>query len=202
MLRYPAPLAQLISKLGQLPSIGGKSAQRLAFHLTSIDKKEALALAEAIVEAREKLHPCHSCYTLTDQDYCSICSDSSRDKSLLCVVEYASDIHSLERSRSFHGYYHVLGGVLSPSQKISPEHLRIRELLDRLRSNLEIQEVILANSFTVEGESTANYLFSLLKNSGIKVTRLAHGLPTGSNMDFIDEVTLSKALKGRTSLGD
>lgn len=200
MNQFAAPLAQLISQLGKLPSIGGKSAQRLAFHLMSIEQDEALALADAIIQARRNLQLCPICCNLTDQTPCPICSDADRDPGVLCVVETPTDLMTLEKARSFNGRYHVLHGAISPMNNIGPEQIKLKELLVRLSEDDRIKEVFLANSSTTEGEATALYISRLLKAAGIKTTRLAKGLPMGSRLEFADEVTLSRAIEGRTEI--
>lgn len=200
MARYPAPLSKLIAELGRLPAIGPKSAQKLAFHLLSCPEAEAFALAESILAARKELKPCSECFNLTDQDTCDICSDLARDEKILCVVQEASDILAIEKAKVFQGKYHVLHGLLSPQKNIGPQDIKITELITRLSKSLEIEEVLLAMSPTAEGEATALYLKRLIKPSGIKLTRIASGLPMGSNMEFVDELTLSKAITGRVEL--
>lgn len=200
MPRYAPELAHLISQLGSLPTIGGKTAQRLAFHLMSVPKEEALALADAIRDAREHIHLCSKCCNLTDVDPCPLCTDETRDPTVLCVVESPSDVTALEKARVFHGRYHVLHGVISPMKNIGPEQIHLKELFTRLAEDPRIEEVFLANSSTAEGEATAMYISRLLKPAGIKTTRLAHGLPMGSSLEFADEVTLSRAIEGRREI--
>lgn len=197
MARYAPALAQLITQLGKLPSVGNKTAQRLAFHLMSIPESEALALAEAITEARKTIHLCPICCQLTDQDPCAICADPHRDPHVICVVENPSDVAAIEKSRAFHGRYHVLHGVISPMHKTGPDDIHLKELMTRLIEHPEIEEVFLANSSTTEGESTALYIARILQSAKIKTTRLAHGLPMGSSLELADEVTLGRAIEGR-----
>lgn len=200
MARYAPELAQLIAQLGRLPSIGHKTAQRLAFHLMSIPESDALALAEAIQQARQNIHLCSNCCNLTDVDPCPICSDESRDPRIICVVEQPSDVTTIEKAGGYQGLYHVLHGTLSPLKQVLPDDIHIRELLQRLRDHLEIEEVFLANSSTAEGEATALYLARLLRDTDIRVTRLAQGLPAGTSLEFTDQVTLSRAIEGRQVL--
>lgn len=199
-MQYPKPLGRLIAELSKLPGIGEKMAQRLAFHLLAVSDKEAEDLASAIAEAKHKMKYCSVCGNLTDQDPCAICSDSSRDSSVLCVVESPQDVMAMERIREFHGYYHVLNGVISPMEGIGPEDINLRQLILRLQKNPEIKEVIIATNPNIEGEATAMYIARLIKPSGIKVTRIAHGLPVGGELEYTDEVTLLKAMEGRSEI--
>jgi len=196
MKNFAKPLAILIRELSKLPGIGGKSAQRLAFHILAMPEAEAEALASAITEAKHKMKYCSVCGNLTDTDPCEICIDTSRDTSMICVVENARDVASLERVREFKGLYHVLHGAISPIDGIGPEDINLKQLLVRLREN-DVDEIILATNPNIEGEATAMYIARLVKPSGIKVTRLAHGIPVGGDLEYTDEVTLSKALEGR-----
>ncbi len=200
MARYASSISRLIAELGKLPGIGPKSAQRLAFHLLAQPKAQVQALASAMVEARENILQCDVCCNLTDQNPCSICADSKRDRSMICVVENPRDVASLERIHDYQGLYHVLHGAISPVQGIGPEQIRLRELLQRLRTEEDVQEVILATNPTVEGEATALYLARLLKPAGILTTRLAHGIPMGGDLEYADELTLSRALEGRREI--
>ena len=193
---YSDALGNLVDQLAKLPGIGRKSAQRLAFHILKQPDKEARLLAGAIIEAKEKIHYCRLCYNLTDQDLCPICSSPNRDTSLLCVVEDARDVMALERARQFHGLYHVLHGAISPMDGIGPEQLKVKELLQRLQEH-HAQEVIIATNTSIEGEATAMYLSNLLKPSGVKVTRIAQGLPVGGDIQYADEITLARAFEGR-----
>ena len=199
MKYYARPLGELIDQLSRLPGIGGKSAQRLAFHLLAMEEGEAEAIAAAIVEARRSMHYCSVCGNLTDTDPCSICSDSARDHSVICVVESPRDVSAMERVREFTGVYHVLNGAISPMDGVGPEDINLKSLLQRLQQN-DIQEVILATNPNIEGEATAMYIARLIKPAGIKVTRIAHGLPVGGDLEYADEVTLSKAMEGRREL--
>jgi len=187
---------KLIAELSKLPGIGPKSAQRLAFHLFECSREEVLRLASAMVEAKEKLNFCRICGHLTEKTPCKICRDEARDHKLLCVVEEPRDVIALEKTREYRGLYHVLHGALSPLEGIGPEELKIKELLQRLQED-SFQEVILACDPNVEGETTALYLAKLIKPFNVKVTRLARGLPVGGDLEYIDEVTLGKALEGR-----
>jgi recombination protein RecR len=190
------PLEQVIHELTKLPSIGKKTAQRLAFHLLQAPREEAEALARAILQLRERIRFCRDCFNLSDRELCSVCSDPKRERSLLCVVEDPGNLLAIERTRAFKGLYHVLGGALSPLKDRGPEELRLRELMDRLRDD-SFTEVVLAMNPDVEGEATAVYLSRLLKPLGLKVTRLAQGLPAGGDLDYTDDLTLRRAFEGR-----
>jgi recombination protein RecR len=189
-------VARLIEEFHKLPGVGPKSAQRLAYHLLRMPAAEARALAEAILEMKERITFCSTCQNVTDVNPCRICANDRRDHTMICVVEEALDILALERSGSYQGLYHVLHGVISPMDGIGPEDLKIEDLLPRLRSG-EVTEVILATNPNLEGEATAMYLTRLLQPLGLKVTRLARGLPVGGDLEYADDVTLSHALKGR-----
>jgi recombination protein RecR len=190
------PLERVISELCKLPSIGKKTAQRLAFHLLKAPAEDAAKLAEAILELRRKIRFCRDCFNLSDAELCPVCADPRRDRTVLCVVEEASNLIALERTGAFHGLYHVLGGALSPLKDIGPDELHVRELLERLGSG-EFKEVILATNPDVEGEATAVYLSRLFKPLEVRITRLAQGLPAGSDLEFTDDLTLTRALEGR-----
>lgn len=194
---YPDPISRLIDELGKLPGIGPKTAQRIAFHILKAPGAEAEALASAIREAKQKVRYCSICQNLTDADPCSLCADSSRDATLICVVEEPKDVAAMERTREFRGRYHVLGGAISPMDGIGPESLKVKELLKRLSPGSAVREVILATNSDVEGEATAMYLARLLKPLGVKVTRIAHGVPVGGEIEYADEATLGRALAGR-----
>lgn len=198
-MQYIAPLAKLIEQLGSLPGIGPKTAGRLAYHILEMDREKAIALAKAIVDAKEKIHYCSVCYNLTDCDPCRICSSQERDAALLCVVEEPQDVAAMERTRSYKGLYHVLHGALSPLEGVGPDQIKIKELLLRLETG-KIEEVIMATNSNVEGEATAMYVAKLLKPLHIKVTRIAHGLPIGGDLEYADEITLAKALENRREL--
>lgn len=190
---------KLINELYKLPSIGPKSAQRLAFHILRGSKESALRLAEAIKEVKEKVKECSICGNNTESDPCQICQDINRDKGLICVVEQVSDIVALEKTKEYHGVYHVLDGALSPLDGIKPEDIRIKELLDRI-GRYEVKEIILATNPNIKGEATSLYLTKLIKPLGIKLSRIAYGLPVGGDLEYADEVTLVKALEGRKTL--
>lgn len=192
-------VTRLVEELMRLPGVGEKTAQRLAFHLLKVPKQEAEALALSILAVKERIHRCSQCYGITEEDPCSICADPKRERTLLSVVEEAADIFAFEKLREYRGLYHVLGGALSPLEGVGPEDLTIPQLLTRLRSG-EIQEVIVATNPNLEGEATAMYLSKVLKPLAVKVTRLAHGLPIGSALEYADEVTLLKSLEGRREL--
>ncbi len=197
--QYAKPLAQLIRELSKLPGIGGKSAQRLAFHILSLEDGEAMALAEAITDAKKNMKYCSVCGNLTDVDPCIYCSDETRDPSVICVVETPRDVSAVERIREFHGMYHVLHGAISPMDGIGPEDINLKSLILRLQDE-RIKEVILATNPNIEGEATAMYISRLIKPAGIKVSRIAHGIPVGGDLEYADEVTLAKALEGRKEL--
>lgn len=196
---YPAPLARLIEELSRLPGIGSKTAQRLAFFMLNMTEGEARNLAQAIIEAKQKTKYCSICGNLTDVDPCSICRNTSRDPGTICVVEEPRDVIAMEKTREFKGVYHVLQGAISPMEGVGPDDIRIKELLKRLGSG-EVKEVIVATNPNVEGEATAMYLAKLIKPFGIKVTRIAHGIPVGGDLEYTDEVTLTKALEGRREI--
>jgi recombination protein RecR len=193
------PLSALIGELEKLPTVGPKTAARLAFYLLSASKEDAVALARAIVEVKEKVRFCSRCFSLTEDDPCAICADPKRDPAVLCVVGEAKDVYAIERTASFRGRYHVLGGLISPIEGIGIGQLTIKELADRVKTD-GVKEVIIATNPNAEGESTALYLARLLTPLGPSVTRLAYGLPIGGDLDYADEVTLTRALEGRRSL--
>lgn len=196
---YIAPLTKLIEHFRCLPGIGAKTAARLAYHVLDMEESKARALAQAILEAKEKISYCKICFNLTDCDPCKVCSSEERDRAVICVVEQPRDVAAMERMREFKGLYHVLHGVLSPLEGIGPDQIKIKELVDRLYSG-EVQEIIVATNPNVEGEATAMYIAKLLKPVGVKVTRIAHGLPIGGDLEYADEVTLSKALENRREI--
>jgi len=196
---YPASLSRLIDALGHLPGIGPKTAQRLAFHLLYTGEANALELADSIRAARESIHRCPVCGSLTDEDLCAVCRDPKRDRSLICVVEQPRDIVSMERSHSYNGLYHVLHGALSPMDGIGPEQLNIASLLKRIEKG-GIKEIVIATNPNVEGETTSFYLAKRIKPLGIKVTRIAHGVPVGGDLEYADEATLAHALYGRKEI--
>lgn len=196
---YAKPLNKLINELSRLPGIGGKTAQRLAFHILSMSDEEAFALADAIKDAKQNMKFCSVCGNLTDTDPCAICSDPKRDKSTICVVESPKDVIAMEKIREYRGYYHVLHGVISPMDEKGPEDINLQSLIVRLRDEA-VKELIIATNPTIEGEATAVYIARLIKPSGIKVTRIAHGIPVGGDLEYADEVTLLKAIEGRREL--
>ena len=199
MANQVLPLVKLIEQFARLPGIGRKSAQRLAFHVLDMPQEKAQEFAQAILDAKKKIRRCSCCQNLADEELCPICRDQSRDRGTICVVESPQDVMAFERTREYKGLYHVLHGLLSPMDGVGPEQLCIKELLARLASG-EVQEVIMATNPTVEGEATAMYLARLLKPMGVKVSRLAYGIPVGGNLEFADEVTLYRALEGRSEL--
>ncbi|MDP9236339.1 MAG: recombination mediator RecR [Chloroflexota bacterium] len=192
----PAPVTRLIDEFHKLPGIGPKSAQRLTYHLLRIPPEDALALAQAITELKEKTVLCSTCQNVTEVDPCDICRDESRDRSVICTVEEPLDILAVERTRGFHGLYHVLHGVISPMDGIGPDDLKVNELLSRIRGGA-VTEVIMATNPNLEGEATSMYISRLLTPLGVRVTRLARGLPMGSDLEYADDVTLSRALENR-----
>ena len=199
MKYYAKPLNKLINELSRLPGIGGKTAQRLAFHILSMDEKSAMELANAISDAKKSMTYCSVCGNLTDTDPCAICSDDSRDKSTICVVESPKDVVAMEKIREYRGYYHVLHGAISPMDGIGPDDINLRALIVRLQ-DVAVKELIIATNPNIEGEATAMYIARLIKPSGIKVTRIAHGIPVGGDLEYADEVTLLKAVEGRREL--
>ncbi len=199
MKYYPKPLTKLINELGKLQGIGSKTAQRLAFNIVAMEEKEALAIADAIVDAKKNMKYCSVCGNLTDSDPCSICQDQSRDHRVICVVESPKEVAAMERIREFKGLYHVLHGAISPLEGVGPEDINLKSLIVRLQEN-DVEEIILATNPNIEGEATAMYIARLVKPSGIKVSRIAHGIPVGGDLEYADEVTLSKAMEGRRQL--
>ena len=199
MRQYPKPLAKLINELSKLPGIGSKSAQRLAFHILALEDREAEQLAEAILSAKKEMKYCSVCGNLTDEDPCAICSDPSRREDVTCVVESPRDVMAMERIREFNGLYHVLHGVISPMEGIGPEDINLKALIQRLQAS-DVKELIIATNPNIEGEATAMYIARLIKPAGIKVTRIAHGIPVGGDLEYADEVTLLKSLEGRREL--
>ena len=199
MQYFPAALERLTEQFGKLPGIGPKTAQRLAFHLLSLPEEEANAFAQAVVEAKRCVKTCPVCQNLTDQDLCPICADPRRDHSLICVVAEPRDLAALERAREYRGVYHVLHGVISPLNHVGPDDIRIKPLLARVGAG-DVAEVIMATNPDTEGEATAMYISRLLRPMGVKVTRLAYGVPVGSQLEYADEVTLLRALAGRQEI--
>ena len=196
---YAKPLARLINELSKLPGIGGKSAQRLAFYIMSLDEDEASALAESITDAKKNMKYCSVCGNLTDADPCGICRDPKRDARVICVVEGPRDVAAIERIKEYNGLYHVLHGAISPMDGIGPDDINLKQLIIRLREG-DVAEVILATNPNIEGEATAMYASKLIKPSGIKVSRIAHGIPIGGDLEYTDEITLLKAVEGRREL--
>ena len=199
MAFFPASLDNLVDRFASLPGIGRKSAQRLAFHILALPDAEAKAFAEAILDAKSSVHCCKICQNLTEGEICSVCASGSRDKATICVVSEPRDVASIERGHEYNGTYHVLHGVLSPMGHVGPDDIRIKELLQRVADN-DVEEVIMATNPDTEGEATAMYISRLLKPFGVKTTRLAYGIPVGSNLEFTDDATLNRALEGRTEI--
>ena len=199
MQYFPAALENLTDQFARLPGIGGKTAQRLAFYVLGMPEQEAMSFADAIVQAKKSVGTCPVCQNITDKAVCPICDDDSRDHSTICVVAEPKDVIAMERSHEFRGVYHVLHGVISPLNHVTQEDIRIKELLQRVGSG-EVQEVIMATNPDTEGEATAMYISRLLRPLGVKVTRLAYGVPVGSQLEYADEVTLSRALEGRQQM--
>ncbi|MDD6044827.1 MAG: recombination mediator RecR [Clostridia bacterium] len=193
------PISALVAQLSRLPGVGAKSAQRMAYHILDMPESAAREIAAAITRARDTIHHCPICGNYTDSDPCAICRDPARKSGVLCVVEDAKDVISMEKMREFRGAYHVLGGTISPMDGIGPEDIRIKELMDRLEKE-NISEVILATNPDVEGEATAVYISKLLKQRGVRATRIAHGIPIGGNLEYVDEMTLLKAVEGRREM--
>jgi len=196
---YPEPIAKLIEGFTKLPGIGPKTATRLAFFVLKMKEDDVVDLAKALVNAKRKLLYCSQCQNISDVDPCYVCSDKSRDPSCICVVQEPKDFIAMERTKEFHGTYHILHGAISPMEGIGPEDIRLPELLNRLKDE-QVQELILATNPNLEGEATAMYISRLVKPFGIRVTRIAHGLPVGGDLEYADEVTLTKALEGRREL--
>jgi recombination protein RecR len=196
---YAAPIARLLEELERLPGIGPKSAQRLAFHILRSNDEAAARLAEAIVDVKRSIHFCATCFNFAEQELCDICADPKRDATSVCVVEEPRDVVAIERTGEFHGLYHVLQGAISPIDGIGPEQLRVRELIDRIGAG-GISELIVATDPNVEGETTALYLARLVKPLGVRVTRIASGLPVGGDLEYADEVTLGRALEARREM--
>ena len=193
------PLEKLVEQFQRLPGIGHKSAQRLAYHVLSMTDEQAKVFSDAILDAHSQIHYCRVCCNLTDQELCPVCRSESRDRSVICVVEDPKDVFALERTNEYNGLYHVLHGAISPLSGVGPEQLCIKELLARMNDGT-VKEVIMATNPTVEGEATAMYISRLLKPMGVKVTRIANGVPVGGDLEYVDEVTLSRALEGRREL--
>lgn len=199
MTNFPATLENLIEKFASLPGIGYKSAQRLAFYILGQSDEEALSFADAIADAKRSVHCCSVCQNLTDMDVCGICTDSRRDATTVCVVADPKDVAAIERAREYNGLYHVLHGVISPMNHVGPDDIRIKELVSRVAEG-DVQEIIMATNPDTEGETTAKYISRLLKPFGVKVTRLAYGIPVGGNLEFTDDATLLRAIEGRQEI--
>jgi recombination protein RecR len=193
---FAPSITRLIDELRRLPGIGQKTAQRLAFYLLRADREQALALSDAIREAKERIRECSICNNITDNDPCLFCASATRNKSLICVVEEATNIQAVEKTRQFNGLYHVLGGALSPLQGVGPDQLKIKSLIERLKGGT-VEEIIVATNPTAEGEATSVYLSKLIRPLGVRVTRIAMGIPVGSDLEYADEVTMMKAMEGR-----
>ena len=199
MRAFPAALERLTEQFAKLPGIGGKTAQRLAFHILSLEDKEAEQLAGSILRAKREMRYCSVCGNLTDTDPCRICSDPARRQDVICVVESPRDVAAMERIREYNGLYHVLHGVISPMEGIGPEDINLKSLIARLQAS-DVKELIVATNPNIEGEATAMYIARLIKPAGIKVSRIAHGIPVGGDLEYADEVTLLKSLEGRRQL--
>ena len=200
MADYIESLQNLAEQFGRLPGVGRKSAMRMAFAVLELSEEEAANFANAILDAKQKIHFCPVCQNLTDRENCNICSDLSRDRSVICVVEDARDVMAIEKVREYRGTYHVLHGLISPMNGITPDKIKLRELIERVGTDDEVKEIIVATNTTVEGEATAMYISRLVKPLGIKVSRLAYGLPVGASLEFADSLTLSRAINGRSEL--
>ena len=196
---YTGPITRLIEEFSKLPGVGRKTAQRLAFHVINMNTNDVEALSKAIIEAKRDIKYCSVCCNITDTNPCSMCSNKNRDDSVICVVEDPRDVAAMERTREFKGKYHVLNGVISPMDGIGPDMIKVKELIQRLGTQ-DVTEIIMATNPTIEGEATAMYIARLIKPMGIKVTRIAHGLPVGGDLEYADEVTISKALEGRREI--
>ena len=196
---YTGPITRLIEEFSKLPGVGRKTAQRLAFHVINMNVNDVESLSKAIVDAKREIKYCSICCNITDTDPCSMCSNKNRDPGVICVVEDPRDVAAMERTREFKGQYHVLNGVISPMDGIGPDMIKVKELIQRLGTQ-DVREIIMATNPTIEGEATAMYIARLLKPMGIKVTRIAHGLPVGGDLEYADEVTISKALEGRREI--
>ena len=196
---YALPIANLIDQFSRLPGIGRKTAQRLAFHVLEMDELDADKLSHAITNAKASIRLCSICCNLTEDDPCNLCASEKRDRSIICVVEGAKDVIAMERSRDFKGEYHILHGVISPMDNIGPNDIKLKELLNRLKDDV-VKEIVIATNPTVEGEATALYMSRLIKPLGVKVTRIAHGIPVGGDLEYFDEVTLSRAMENRREI--
>ena len=197
---YSKTVNQLIEELSRLPGIGAKSAQRLAFHIINMPKEQVEQLAQSMVNARSNIRYCKECFTLTDQELCPICSSAKRDKSVIMVVETSRDLAAYEKTGKFDGVYHVLHGAISPAEGIGPNEINLKSLIVRLQKDDRVKEIIVATNPNIEGEATAMYIARLLKPTGIKITRIAHGIPVGGDLEYADEITLLKAMEGRREI--
>ncbi len=196
---YVSPLQNLIDEFRKLPGIGNKTAQRLAYHILNLPEEKALRFADAITEAKKRITYCKTCQNFSDSDECTVCANPARDKGVICVVENPRDVVQMEKTNEFKGVYHILHGAISPMDNIGPEDIRIKELMTRITGG-EVREVIMATNPNLEGETTAMYISKLIKPFGIKVTRIAHGVPVGGELEYADEITLARALQGRIEL--
>lgn len=196
---YTGPITRLIEEFSKLPGVGRKTAQRLAFHVINMNTNDVEALSKAIIEAKREIKYCSVCCNISDNDICSMCANKNRDASIICVVEDPRDVAAMERTRDYKGQYHVLHGVISPMDGIGPDMIKVKELIQRVGTQ-DVSEIIMATNPTIEGEATAMYIARLLKPMGMKVTRIAHGLPVGGDLEYADEVTISKALEGRREI--
>ncbi|MBC2576631.1 recombination mediator RecR [Peptostreptococcus canis] len=199
MENYSEPIDRLINEFSKLPGVGRKTAQRLAFHVINMNPSDVAGLAKALIDVKNEIKYCNICCNISDSDICSICSNTHRDSTTICVVEDPRDVAAMERTKDYDGKYHVLNGVISPMDGIGPEMLNIKELMSRLGDG-QVREIIMATNPTIEGEATAMYISRLVKPMGIKVTRIAHGLPVGGDIEYADDVTISKALEGRREI--
>lgn len=199
MENYSEPIDRLINEFSKLPGVGRKTAQRLAFHVINMNENDVKGLAKALVDVKQEIKYCSVCCNISDSDLCPICSNSHRDASTICVVEDPRDVAAMERTKDYNGKYHVLNGVISPLDGVGPEMLNIKELISRLGDG-QVKELIMATNPTIEGEATAMYISRLVKPMGVKVTRIAHGLPVGGDLEYADDVTISKALEGRREI--
>lgn len=198
-MKYIPAISRLIDEFARLPGIGRKTAQRLAFYVVDQDPKQANQFAEAILEVKRRVHYCEQCFNLTEEKRCDICNDSKRNPELICVVESPRDLLAIESTKEFHGYYHVLHGAISPMEGIGPNEIKLRELIVRLQDE-QVTELMIATNPTIEGEATSMYISKLLKGTGIRVTRLAHGIPVGGDLEYADQVTLAKSIENRRTL--
>ena len=199
MENYSEPIDRLINEFSKLPGVGRKTAQRLAFHVINMSENDVMGLSKALIDVKQEIKYCSVCCNISDSDICPICSNNHRDSSTICVVEDPRDVAAMERTKDFNGKYHVLNGVISPLDGVGPEMLNIKELIGRLGDGI-VKEIIMATNPTIEGEATAMYISRLVKPMGIKVTRIAHGLPVGGDLEYADDVTISKALEGRREI--